>query len=168
MHQQLYSQWLPHHGTCVKTDDEYMIRGGYATSIMICVNGDAGDMSLEAQKKYLPEYLRVRPYFSQNFYALTEPSKNRDVWCVSQYHNTEEEKGMIQIFKRELSFYDTATYNLREIDENATYLLEDIDEGITEISGAELKNFTVTIKGKRVAKIYLYSKKQLNYVQSKA
>ena len=114
---------------------------------------------METQKKYLPEFLRTRPYFSQNFYALTEPTDKLDVWCASQYHNPDTNEGLIQVFKREKSCYETATFNLREIDENATYTLEDFDEGITEISGAELKNFTLTIKEKRVAKIFLYKKK---------
>jgi alpha-galactosidase len=161
MHQQLYSMWLPYHGACIKTNDEYVIRGGYSTcsGSNLLYYGDTADYNIETQKKYLPEYLRVRPYFSQNFYALTEPSKNRDVWCASQYHNPDTDEGMIQVFKREFSSYDTATFNLKEIDENATYTFEDIDEGTTEISGADLKNLTLTIKEKRNAKIYIYKKK---------
>jgi hypothetical protein len=144
-----------------KDYDEYVIRGGYSTcsGSNLLYYGDTVDYNIETQQKYLPEYLRVRPYFSQNFYALTEPSKNRDVWCASQYHNPDTDEGMIQVFKREFSSILTCQFDLHEIDESATYILEDIDEGTTEISGACLKNFTLTIKEKRVAKIFIYKKK---------
>ncbi len=161
MHHQLYSTWLPYHGACIKTDDIYVVRGGYSSCGATCLlyYQNWRELDIVFHKKVCEEFLRVRSYFSKNFYALTKPSKKLDEWCASQYHDTEKDEGMIQIFKREHSPYVTSKFNLREIDENATYILEDIDKGEKEISGLELKNFTVTIEETRVAKIFIYRKK---------
>ncbi len=160
MHQQLFSTWLPYHGAGIKHPDEYSIRSGYSscTGTGFFFYGDAKEFYIDEQSKYLKEYLRVRPYFSQNFYALTEPSKSRDIWCASQYHDASKHEGIVQVFKRDKSSYDTSTYNLHEIDEHATYEVEDVDQGKTITSGKDLKNFVVTIKEKRTSKLFIYRK----------
>lgn len=52
-------------------------------------------------KKYTEEYLKIRPYFSEDFYPLTELSEKLDVWCAMQFNRPRKNDGIIEVFRRE-------------------------------------------------------------------
>ena len=88
---------------------------------------------------------------------LTAPTVDNTAWCASQWHLSDTDEGMIQIFKRSESPYIEASFALSGIDDEKLYEVKDLDGDSTLISGAELKRgFSVTITEKRVAKIYIY------------
>lgn len=60
-------------------------------------------------KKYTEEYLKVRPYFSEDFYPLTELSEKPDVWCAMQFNRPGQNDGIIEVFRRENAPYETAS-----------------------------------------------------------
>ena len=158
-----YNTWLPYSGTgCGRICDEYRIRSAYDSSLSAMfiyshVAGETVEEKLPFMKKYFPEYLSVRPYFCEDFYPLSEISDKLDVWCASQFDRPDKKDGIVQIFRRENSPYECATYTLRGIDENAKYFVTDLDGGEYEISGKELANgFKVTIPERRKAKIFKY------------
>ena len=109
-------------------------------------------------KKYTEEYLKLRTYFSEDFYPLTEFSDKLDTWCAMQFDRPSENDGIIQVFRRENSPYETARFSLGGINENSNYLFTDIDGGEFTVSGKELvkEGLKINIPDKRVAKIYLY------------
>ena len=63
-----------------------------------------------------------------------------------------------QVFRRENSPYETASFFLGGIEENSHYLFTDADGGEFTLSGKELtkSGFKVDILNKRTAKIYFY------------
>ena len=109
-------------------------------------------------KKYTKEYLKVRPYLSEDFYPLTEFSDKLDTWCAMQFDRPSKNDGIIQVFRRENSPYETASFFLGGIEENSHYLFTDADGGEFTLSGKELtkSGFKVDILNKRTAKIYFY------------
>ena len=113
---------------------------------------------IEFLRKYIEEYIKVRPYFSEDYYPLTEFSDKSDTWCAVQFDRPSQKDGIVQIFKREKSPYQTASFMLGGIDENSQYLFTDIDGGEFTVSGKELieKGLKIEITDKRVAKIYFY------------
>ena len=112
-------------------------------------------------KKYSDEYLRVRPYFSEDFYPLTEVSDKLDTWCGWQFHNAEKNEGIVQIFRREESPYECASFALRGLIPEDTYIFTDADGGEFEVTGDELLsgNLKIAISEKRKAKLYFYNPK---------
>lgn len=168
-HNMTFNLWMPYSGTCSGGGyDEYRLRSGYASSYgthqffsEIEESTYKNKENLKILKKYTEEFLKVRPYFEEDFYPLTEVTDNLDSWCAMQFDCPEKSDGIIEVFRRENSPYETARFMLGGIDENKTYIFEDADGGEFSVSGGELKKngLKLTIPEKRKAKIYFYKSK---------
>jgi hypothetical protein len=107
----------------------------------------------------LKEYLAVRPYFSEDAVPLTEHSAALDVWCATQYHRPSDGTGLLTVFRREHSPYETARFPLSYLVEDATYRVKDTDGTFDQyLSGKELSQGLLLTQEKRSAKLYLYQK----------
>ena len=103
----------------------------------------------------------MRPYLSQDMYPLTEPSAKLDVWMAAQYHRPSQGDGLIQVFRRERSPYETARFKLCGLEEEAEYRIEDMDDGSwVKAAGSQLMRggFELTIEKPRTAKLFIYTK----------
>lgn len=164
---QSFNLWMPYSGTgSGRPLDEYRIRSAYASSMTTNYSFSERDEFCDTPdkiaflKKYLNEYLEVRPYFSEDFYPLTPFSDSRGTWCASQFNRPEKGDGIVEVFKRELSPYETAIFKLYGIDEAADYIFEDFDSGEIQISGKALTEtgLKITVNEPRKAKIFKYRK----------
>ncbi len=160
-----FNSWMPYSGTGVgRLYDEYRVRSSYGASVtsnyfyMEDQRYAQAPEEIGFLKKYTAEYLRVRPYFSEDFYPLTEYTDKTDTWCGWQFHIEGENSGIVQLFRRENSPYDTASIALSALTKNTTYLFEDADGGEFKINSDELLsgNFKFSIPEKRKAKLYFY------------
>ena len=164
-----FNTWMPFSGTGTGREyDTYRIRSSYSPAINVqyaySERNAFGDdpEKMEWLKKQLDEYLKVREYMGYDFYPITEVSDRKDVWCVSQFDRPEEKDGLVQIFRRENSPYETAYFFLYNIDENSSYVFTDADDGSEMVvSGKELtqKGLNITLKDKYSSKIYFYKVK---------
>ncbi len=162
-----YNSWMPYSGSGVgRIYDEYRMRSGYGGSLNVGFSFSEreefcdDDEKIEFIRKYTDEYLRIRPYFSEDFYPLTGISENSDVWCAMQFDRPDKCDGVVQVFRRDEAPYETAVFKLKGIDKESCYRFEDIDGGTFDVSGAELseKGLKITICEKHKAKIYSYKK----------
>lgn len=164
-HNLTFSQWLPYSGTgSGRIYEEYRLRSAYAAGLTTnyfyvenesaCFNAE----NIAFLKKYSEEYLKIRPYFAEDFYPLTEVSDQTDVWCAMQWNRPQNQDGMVEVFRRETSPYETATFLLKNLEKDKTYLFTDLDGGTFTVSGKDLteNGLQLTIKEKKKAKIYLY------------
>ncbi len=167
-HNMTFSLWMPYSGTSTgRHFDPYRIRSAYAGGMTLNYTYTEytpfGENPRENEelRRYCNEYLRVRPYFSEDVYPLTQPSEATDVWSAVQFDRSEKGDGIVQVFRREDAPYEKATYMLGGIDENAAYRFTDADsdESFT-ILGENLKKdgFSVEIREKRTAKLWFYEK----------
>ena len=162
-HHQTYNTWVPYSGSCGGDSlDEYRLRSSYDSSLALSRGildaGDAGEVCVFLTK-YLNEYKRLRPYFSEDFYPLTKASEELDVWSAMQFHRPAEGDGIVQIFRREEAPYDSATFKLFGLDKDKNYAFEDMDGGDPLVMRGDAllgEGFFVTVKEKRKAKVYLY------------
>ena len=157
---------MPYSGTGSGNEyDEYRIRSAYAAALSCQYPWTEKEPFCDTEekvdfiKRYTEEYLKVRPYFSEDFYPLTELSEKLDVWCAMQFNRPDKNDGIIEVFRRENSPYETACFMLRGLDESADYLFTDADGGEFTVSGKELmeNGFKINIPDKRKAKIYFYN-----------
>ena len=109
-------------------------------------------------RKYTNEYLKVRPYFSEDFYPLTSVSTELDTWCAMQFDRPSHSDGMILIFRREKSPYETAKFALSAIDSDAVYEISDIDGDTWTVKGSAMSDGISVSVPRRSAKILLYKK----------
>ncbi|MBE6551836.1 MAG: hypothetical protein E7665_06855 [Ruminococcaceae bacterium] len=163
MHNLTFGSWMPYSGSAIKGYDPYNIRSGYAPAVSSAqfYYADSAPADVTQQHRQCAEYLRVRPYFSEDIYPLTEPSPNTDVWCAAQYNRPSQDDGLLQIFRREHAPYDSAVFHLRGIDADAEYVLEDLDGGEVTLKGDKLANLRLTIETPRTAKLFIYRKKHV-------
>lgn len=164
-HNHTFSLWMPYSGTGTgRMYDEYRIRSSYSASLATNYSFSLKETfcdtaeKVEFLKKYTNEYLQVRPYFSEDFYPLTECNDALDVWCAMQFDRPTNGDGIIEVFRRENSPYETAIFDLKGISENKNYKFTDLDGDEFMLSGSEIiKNgIRLKITEKRKAKIYLY------------
>lgn len=177
------SKYLPYSGTGTGKValDTYRIRSAYSSALENVFFGyeeqnfdDNDTEKIEWLKKVSAEYLRVRPYYSCDFYRLIEETvcevynrwqcvdyENPDdsSWTAYQFDRPEENDGLLGFFRRQNSPFDRCTVDLRAIDKNASYTLEDLDDGnIIRLKGCELLQFTAILPEKRMSKLYIYTK----------
>lgn len=167
-HNLSYNAWMPYSGTGTgRAYDTYRIRSCYSpaltTNYSFSERETFGDdpEKMVWLKKQLEEYLRVRPYMSEDFYPLTEVSDRTDIWSAAQFDRPSEQDGIVQIFRRENSPYETARFTLYGIDSIGSYVFTDADSGDEiKVSGETLlrEGLCVTMHEKRSSKLYFYKK----------
>lgn len=168
-HAMNYGSWLPYSGTGTGRCwfDTYRFRSAYApifaTGLFYSIEGkiDRDEKSLKWLWKMVKEFLRVRPYLYKDIYPLTSPSGYTDTWSAVQYHDPDEDAGVLQVFRREKSMYPTADLKLYGLSQDKEYIFEDADGGTFTVGGNTLleKGLSLTIKEKRTAKVYFYKAK---------
>ena len=166
MHNMSYAAWIPYsgNGSGRGWGDWYRARSAYAgamtTNYSFSERDTFGDPEqMEWIRKMGEEYLKVRPYFYEDFYPLTEISDRTDIWSAAQYDRPEKGDGIVQVFRRENAPYTHASLPIAAICPDKTYVLRDADDDSEqEISGQTLleQGFLVHLPEKRTAKIYFY------------
>lgn len=159
-----YPWWLPYSGAGVGRvmGDTYRIRSCYGTSLSVgfWMYEDVDieeSQPLDLIKKQLAEYKRVRPYLSCDFYKLVEYSLDDTGWTAWQYDRPEEGDGVVLLFRRPDSPFDTLPVTLKGLEAGAVYRFTDADTGETfEAAGGS----TVACKllAKRSSKVWFYEK----------
>ena len=167
-HNLTFNTWMPFSGTgSGRIYDTYRFRSSYSpaltTNFTFSERERFGDNveKLEWLKKLLNEYLQVRPYLSEDFYPLTEVSDRKDIWCAAQFDRPKQNDGIVQVFRRKNSPYETAKLNLYNIDETSNYIFTDADNNQEFIvTGMELSEsgLSITMKEKHSSKLYFYKK----------
>lgn len=167
-HHLTFNQWMPFSGTGMgRGYDTYRARSSYSPAFMtnhtFSERNPFGDdpEKMVWLKGILEEYLKVRPYMTEDFYPLTQVSDRNDIWSAAQFDRPAEGDGIVQVFRREKSPYKSASFDLFAIDETCDYVFTDVDDGSeVVVSGVELvkKGFAINIEEKRTAKLYFYRK----------
>lgn len=164
-----FNLWMPYSGTgSGRPFDEYRIRSAYASSMTTNYSFSEREEFCDTEekteflRKYLNEYLEVRPYFSEDYYPLTEFSDNEGSWCAMQFNRPESGDGIIEVFRRKNSPYETAVFNLGGIDASADYIFRDFDSGEFRLSGKDIceNGLKIAVNEKRKAKIFRYKKEE--------
>ena len=163
------SWWLPYSGTGngFGIGDTYRARSCYAAAWVSSYWGYEGrdlteDQPLEWVRRMNREYKRARPYFSCDYYPLTEVTTADSSWVASQYDRPAKQDGIVTVFRRRLSPCETARFALGGIAPGVVYSFEDADTGeVFEIGAEELaqNGFAVSLPDKRSSKLYFYSNK---------
>ena len=166
MHNMSFASWMPYSGTGSGREwgDMYRLRSAYAGALTTNYSfSERSQFGSPEQmlwiKKMSEEYLKVRPYFYEDFYPLTQISERTDIWSAAQYDRPDKGNGIVQVFRREDSPYTDASFTLFAIQSDKTYVFCDADtDEVVKISGKKLieNGFSVHIPEKRTAKLYFY------------
>jgi len=112
-------------------------------------------------KRLVDEQRLIAPCFFGDFYPLTSYTLAEDQWMAWQFDRSDLGEGVVQVFRRENSPYESARFTLRELDPAARYSIRNLDQpGTREATGGELMNagLPVTIAKPASAVTLLYKK----------
>jgi alpha-galactosidase len=136
------SLWLPFHGTgTVFTRNAPYYGSGLTPVEPYAFWSNAGqstgfgidirlkDLDYDAIRRLLGQWRQIAPNYYGDFYPLTPWTRDDTVWMAWQFDRPEAGEGVVQIFRRPNSFYDSAHLKLLGLDAGADYLVTDIDTG---------------------------------------
>ena len=139
--------WMPFYGTGTRFEDAYHFRSVMCPHLTGCWDVRRRDLDYDAVRKLVAEWKQVAPYFMGDYYPLTNCSLQNDVWVAWQFDRADLGEGMVQVFRRADSIYESARLPLRGLDPGASYLVNDLDSQLSEqLTGRELMD-----KGPRVS-----------------
>ncbi len=150
----------------VEADPElmtYVTRSNFMQSTSFSYYIQGGDEDLAARvKTAMEEHRAYSPYFLCDYYPLTAFSDRAEDWMAWQYHDADDNSGIVQVFKREGSADTAGKYYLSGLEKGATYVVKDIDTGESyEAKGRDLmaEGMDVEIQDAFAAKIFHYTAK---------
>ena len=144
------SRYMPFSTSGMMGSIPYWFRSGFNAGISFCEDVRTAGYPKVQLKQAITEGKRIRKYYFGNFYPLSKVNVNPDEWCVTQYHRTDQEDGMVMAFRRHESPYASYACHLREINVNARYEVtksSSFRQGkVVEMRGSELQNLVISIK----------------------
>jgi len=168
--------WLPFHGTGTvftrnasyygsgRTPVEpyaFWSNAGQSTGFGVDVR--LKDLDYAAIRRLIGQWRQIAVNYYGDFYPLTPWTRDDTVWMAWQFDRPEVGEGMVQVFRRHNSFYESARFNMFGLDPEANYLMSSLDTGVREShSGRELLDdgLPVTISAKPGVAILTYRKQQ--------
>jgi alpha-galactosidase len=97
------------------------------------------DLDFDRLRELVAQWREVAPNYLGDYYPLTPYSTTNDVWMAWQFDRAESGVGMVQVFRRAQSLYESARLKLRGLDPGARYTLTNLDlPGETAATGREL------------------------------
>jgi alpha-galactosidase len=170
------SLWLPFHGTgtvCTRNAPYYgsgptpvepyafWSNAGQSTGFGIDIR--LKDLDYDKLRRLISQWRQIAPNYYGDFYPLTPWTRDDTVWMAWQFDRPEVGEGIVQVFRRHNSFYESARFKLYGLDEKANYLVSNIDTGVQDHhSGRKLLNngLPVTITAKPGVTTLTYRKQQ--------
>ena len=82
-----------------------------------------------------------------DFYPLTSYQLNEELWLAWQFDLPDRQRGMVQVFRRAGSNYESARFRLQNLDPAASYVVTDLDQpaAAKEYGGRELLERGISI-----------------------
>ena len=155
------SLWLPFYGTGVNSLDPYVFRSQICPFLNGCYDVRKQDLDYSVLRRLYRQWQVIADYYSGDYYPLTSYSLENDVWMAWQFDRPDLGEGMVQVFRRAESPYETAHFRLRGLDASATYAVTDLDSpSPTQMTGQALMEggLPVSIQTKPAAMIITYKR----------
>jgi len=166
------SLWLPFHGTGTvftrnatyygsgRTPVEpyaFWSNAGQSTGFGIDIR--LKDLDYDTIRRLISQWRQIAPNYYGDFYPLTPWTRDDTVWMAWQFDRPEAGEGLVQVFRRHNSFYESAHLKLFGLDAQASYAVTNLDTGASERhSGRELLDdgLAVTMSAKPSGAVLTY------------
>jgi alpha-galactosidase len=168
------SMWAPYHGTGTvayagagyygggKTPVEpYAFWSNAAPSLGLGIDVREKDLDYPALRRLVDEWRATAPYYLGDYWPLTPYTQDPSAWIGWQFDRPDLGEGMVQVFRRAGSPYESVRLKLRGLEPEAKYTLTQFDsEWKLEATGRELaeKGMAVAIVKRAEAAIITYKR----------
>ncbi|MFZ1937413.1 MAG: alpha-galactosidase [Thermoguttaceae bacterium] len=144
------SKWIPYYGQGVYYTSQnyvYCVRSHICPSFCVCVDVRKGGIDWDLYRRLVAQWRQVADCLLGDYYPLTPYSLTDDCWMAWQFDRPEQGDGVVQVFRRMESIYESARLKLRGLDPAAQYEVTDIDAGKPKtFSGQELLNQGLSVE----------------------
>ncbi len=149
------SYWIPYHGTGTRfisafvspvdaakgpaeKIDVNLFRSHMAPSLNACWDLRRTDLDYDELRRLTQQFERISPYYLGDYYPLTGYGLGKDLWMAWQFDRPDLGEGMVQVFRREESPFETARFKLHGLEATAKYEVENLDGKKVTLRGSEL------------------------------
>ncbi len=125
------SSWLPYYGQGVyysERDFVYSARSYMSPAFGLAVDVRKAGVNWPLLRRTYEQWREVADCYLGDFYPLTPYRLDEDVWLAWQFDLPESGKGLVQVFRRDRSCYQSARFKLQGLDLDARYLVTNLDE----------------------------------------
>jgi len=162
------SSWVPFYGTGLPFNEveeaKYDYRDPYAVYSFLCpmlglgIDPDDPRADWPQYRSMLAQWRRAAPFLLGDFFSLTSYSLAEDCWIAWQFHRSDLDEGLLQVFRRGSSLDTAAQFPLRGLSADVPYAVTDLTNGDTrEIGGADLlTGLAVELPTPRSAALLVY------------
>ena len=164
--------WLPLHGTgtwASKTYDgrmgTYRARSTFGPALQLSTFVRESQPILPNYpwdwfRKMCADYLRARPFFTGDFYLLTENNVSPATWSAYQMDRPDLGGGFVMAFRRQDAPQNSESFKLQRLDEKATYEVTNADTGkVNSVSGESLvKGLEIRLPESQSSALFFYHK----------
>jgi alpha-galactosidase len=154
------AQWLPITGIGAADIDRYKCRSGYGSHFAFAVDYYSKDAAVwDSARATIEECKALAPMFRKDFYPLTPYSTDSDTWMAWQFHDPEEQKGLVQAFRRQDSGTPEIKCALRGLDAKAAYEVTNLDSReLVRLAGKVLldRGLAIKLSDKPSAAVFTY------------
>lgn len=152
--------YLPYNGCTSKTkSDTYAARSSYSSSwgaaYYNAVFQTMTEEDFEWAKKTSDEYLKIRHYFTMDFYNHGSAAFDDTSWAIWQYHDYEKDCGVILAFRRSNSPFEKAEIQLKGVEKDGEYTFNCFDDAKVSAKGTAV---TIGLAKKRSSTVIAYSR----------
>ena len=144
------SSWIPYYGQGVYFTDRdfvYSVRSYLSPAFGICADVRKPGVDWPLIRRLADQWRQVADCFLGDFYPLTSYQLNEELWLAWQFDLPERGSGMVQVFRRAASSYESARFKLRGLDPSARYVVTQFDGPNTkqESAGRELSEIGLLV-----------------------
>ncbi len=125
------ASWIPLYGTGTIGHDNYTNRSAWGPWPGLGWFLRESDPEAEKLRRMSDECRSLMEYFYGDYYPLTPYDTSNSVWMAWQFDRPDLGTGMVQVFRRAESPYETSVYRLNGLDPEATYEITNLDEAGT-------------------------------------
>ncbi|MBP5273854.1 MAG: alpha-galactosidase [Abditibacteriota bacterium] len=138
-------QYVPFSQCATLGNGPYYMRSGFNGGMTMDDDNRAPEYDNKTLKAGIDEAVRIRKYWTGDFYPLIFMSNSFKDWCAYQFDRPEEGDGVILVFRRDESPILSVELEPKGIDPKASYRLDIYGESYKKAK-------TVTVKGKALIK----------------
>lgn len=157
--------WLPYFGQGVyftQRDFVYSVRSYLSPAFGICADVRKTGVDWPLIRRVADQWRQVADCFLGDFYPLTSYQLNEELWLAWQFDLPERGRGMVQVFRRAESSYESARFRLRGLHPNAHYRVINFDtpNPNQEFTGRELSEtgLLVSLTARPAAAVIAYQR----------
>ena len=159
------SFWLPYQGTGTGSGalSPYLLRSTLVTHFTACFDVRRKDLDYDLIRRVLGQWHRYAECYFGDYYPLTPYTLDPTLWLGWQFDLPEKGEGLVQVFRRDKSVYESVRLKLRGLEEDARYLITNLDSGERKTSlGRDLmeKGLLVSVSDQPGDAVITYSKEK--------